>query len=130
MEVTENFVKKSNWFRSKKQRQLLEQMAQPQPLTGNIYRYMAALVNVATGQDPGSSNPNSNGSSGCCSCCGCSSCCDCSKCYYSSWWRLTPGSVNPRKWMEDAMTYDIHEQMTLCQTMSNHVKPCQTMSNL
>eukprot|EP00438_Fugacium_kawagutii_P012316 Skav221947 [mRNA] locus=scaffold195:495342:498738:+ [translate_table: standard] len=85
LSVTENFVKKSNWFRSKKQRQMLEQMAQPQPLTGNIYRYMAALVNVATDQDPGASNADS---SGCCTCC-----CDCRKCCSSSWWRLTPGSI-------------------------------------
>ncbi|CAJ1394880.1 unnamed protein product [Effrenium voratum] len=90
LSVTENFVKKSNWFRSKKQKQLLEQMAQPQPITGNIYRYMAALVNVATGQDTvPSSNPDS--SAGCCStCCGC---CDCKKCCRSSWARLTPGSI-------------------------------------
>lgn len=87
LSVTENFVKKSNWFRSKKQRQLLEQMAQPQPLTGNIYRYMAALVNVATDQDP-ASNPDS---SGCCTCC-----CDCRKCCSSSWWRLTPGRKRER----------------------------------
>ena len=88
LSVTENFVKKSNWFRSKKQKQLLEQMAQPQPITGNIYRYMAALVNVATGQDTvPSSNPDL--SAGCCStCCGC---CDCKKCCRSSWARLTPG---------------------------------------
>lgn len=99
LSVTENFVKKSNWFRSRKQRQLLEQMAQPQPLTGNIYRYMAALVNVATGQDPGpdptNPNPTSDASSGCCSCCSCSNCCSCCcdgrKCISSSWWRLTPG---------------------------------------
>lgn len=99
LSVTENFVKKSNWFRSRKQRQLLEQMAQPQPLTGNIYRYMAALVNVAMGQDPGPdpTNPTSDVSSGCCSrcsCCSCSNCCGCchcGKCLSSSWWRLTPG---------------------------------------
>lgn len=101
LSVTENFVKKSNWFRSRKQRQLLEQMAQPQPLTGNIYRYMAALVNVAMGQDPGPdpTNPTSDVSSGCCSrcsCCSCSNCCGCchcGKCLSSSWWRLTPGSI-------------------------------------
>lgn len=99
LSVTENFVKKSNWFRSRKQRQLLEQMAQPQPLTGNIYRYMAALVNVAMGQDsgPDPTNPTSDVSSGCCSrcsCCSCSNCCGCchcGKCISSSWWRLTPG---------------------------------------
>ena len=81
LSVTENFVKKSNWFRSRKQRQLLEQMAQPQPLGGNIYRYMAALVNVATGQDP-EANPDAT-DAGCC--------CDCRKCCDTSWWRLTPG---------------------------------------
>ena len=83
LSVTENFVKKSNWFRSRKQRQLLEQMAQPQPLGGNIYRYMAALVNVATGQDP-EANPDVT-DAGCC--------CDFRKCCDTSWWRLTPGSI-------------------------------------
>ena len=81
LSVTENFVKKSNRFRSRKQRQLLEQMAQPQPLGGNIYRYMAALVNVATGQDP-EANPDVT-DAGCC--------CDFRKCCDTSWWRLTPG---------------------------------------
>lgn len=81
LSVTENFVKKSNWFRSRKQRQLLEQMAQPQPLGGNIYRYMAALVNVATGPDP-EANPDVT-DAGCC--------CDFRKCCDTSWWRLTPG---------------------------------------
>lgn len=102
LSVTENFVKKSNWFRSKKQRQLLEQMAQPQPLTGNIYRYMAALVNVATDQDP-ASNPDS---SGCCTCC-----CDCRKCCSSSWWRLTPGRKREREEMTGNECHDSHTSL-------------------
>ena len=33
-------------FRSKKQHHMLEEMARPKPLTGNIYRYMATMVNA------------------------------------------------------------------------------------
>ncbi|CAK9010147.1 Uncharacterized protein SCF082_LOCUS10550 [Durusdinium trenchii] len=73
LSVVDAFVKKSNWFRSKKQKHLLEQMAQPQPLTGNIYRYTAALVNIATADE------ESNSGAPCC----------CS----SRWLNLTPGSL-------------------------------------
>ncbi|CAK9010187.1 Uncharacterized protein SCF082_LOCUS10570 [Durusdinium trenchii] len=63
LSVVDAFVKKSNWFRSKKQKHLLEQMAQPQPLTGNIYRYTAALVNIATADEESNSGAETVSSS-------------------------------------------------------------------
>eukprot|EP00913_Durusdinium_trenchii_P007480 g7032.t1 len=84
LSVVDAFVKKSNW----KQKHLLEQMAQPQPLTGNIYRYTAALVNIATADEESNSGAETMprdrqpgrllGAPCCCS---------------SRWLNLTPGSL-------------------------------------